>query len=227
MIQFHKQFNQQRNPIPYLTFSDPKQKTKTHPLKKYPPLPQFQSQHKNQTLIEAQSLTVSTSTPRLSSTQKQENKNRNPNFNKRRNQKEEAESQSIGAIESVKKVYWERKVKSDTWKTARATNCSSLRVSWCHSLFWYRSARELYHSPSSGWELRRDSRYCRAAMAIEARKLWNKESNKWNSLLCFEVVVLLYFYFTFIYNNISSRTFSFLFFYFLFVLLRLKEMNNY
>ena len=53
------------------------------------------------------------------------------------------------------------------WKTARATNCSSLRVSWCQSFLWYRSARELYHSASSGWAARSDSRYCKAAMAIE------------------------------------------------------------
>lgn len=52
-----------------------------------------------------------------------------------------------------------------TWKTARATNCSSLRVSWCQSLFWYRSASELYQSESSGCELRSDSKYCRAAIA--------------------------------------------------------------
>lgn len=52
-----------------------------------------------------------------------------------------------------------------TWKTASATNCSSLRVSWCHSFLWYKSASVLYQSESSGWVVRRESRYWSAAIS--------------------------------------------------------------
>lgn len=78
-------------------------------------------------------------------------------------------------------------VKRETWKTARATNCSSLRVSWCHSFFWYRSSSELYQSASSGCALRCDSRYFRAAIDRMRREnlqnKWKKDerSRSWNS----------------------------------------------
>jgi hypothetical protein len=53
-----------------------------------------------------------------------------------------------------------------TWTTARARNWSSLRVSWCHSFRWYRSASAAYHSASSGRVARCASRNSSTAVAI-------------------------------------------------------------
>ena len=49
------------------------------------------------------------------------------------------------------------------WKTLRAMDYSSLRVSWCQGFYWYRYARELQHSTNSEWYVYSDSRHCRVA----------------------------------------------------------------
>ena len=93
--------------------------------------------------------------------------------------------------------------KAETWKTVRATNCSSLAVSWCQSFLWYRSAREAYHSPSSGWALRSVSRYCSGAAMSgtlnlererERERVKILKSNRRSSVCVLVFVIYLFIY---------------------------------
>lgn len=67
--------------------------------------------------------------------------------------------------------------KRSTRNTARATNCSSLMVSWCHSFRWYRSAKAPYQSASSGCAFCWDSRYCSAPAIDGSVDLFRREKS--------------------------------------------------
>ena len=106
--------------------------------------------------------------------------------------------------------------KAETWKTVRATNCSSLAVSWCQSFLWYRSAREAYHSPSSGWALRSVSRYCSGAamsgtLNLERERERERESEnikKQSEKLGLCVLVFVIYLFIYIYIKRIKDFFS-------------------